>query len=257
MNGPFVGAGSVRHHRLRPVDHAFAYPIGFLLLPLRSLRSAPCPALRRNRFALVSFHDADHGDGGGDCLAWIEELLQSEGIADADGEIWLQCLPRMLGHAFKPASVWYCHRADGTLAAAVVEVHNTFGERHCYLLSGPDLRFGVEQAAAKVFHVSPFCRVEGQYRFRFLRTDLGAGSTHPPRVVVRIEHDDAQGPVVLTSISGALRPLTAGAMRAVFWRMPWMGLAVVARIHWQAMRLWLRRVPWFAKPPPPERRVTR
>lgn len=240
---PLIGIGQVRHRRLRPVRHAFAYPSFFLLLPMRRLRTEPEPALRRNRFAWAGFHDRDHGDGRADCLAWFEQLLADAGIGDADGEVWLHCLPRMLGHAFKPVSFWYAHRADGSLAAIVAEVNNTLGERHAYLLAQPGLRWGQELRADKVFHVSPFCRVEGRYRFRFLRTD--------ERTVVRIEHDDADGPVLLTSVSGRLQPLDTASLRGVLWRMPLHTLAIVAHIHWQALRLWWRGVPLFTKPAPP------
>ncbi|EHR73414.1 hypothetical protein BurJ1DRAFT_4628 [Burkholderiales bacterium JOSHI_001] len=249
-----LGLGEVRHTRLRPVHHAFAYPIWFVLLPLRSLRRAPAMALPRNRRGWVSFHDADHGDGGPDCLAWVEQLLQAHGVNDADGEVWLHTFPRVLGFVFKPVSFWYCHRADGSLAAVLAEVNNTFGERHCYLLDGPGLGFGHEMAARKVFHVSPFCSVQGSYRFRFMRTDLGQDSG---RTVVRIDHHDEAGALLHTSVSGYLSPLTAPALRQAFWRMPLLTLGVVARIHWQALQLTLQRVPFFRKPRPPVDLVTR
>jgi len=134
----------------------------------------------------------------------------------------------------------------------VVEVNNTFGERHCYLLCGPELAFGVELRANKVFHVSPFCQVQGQYRFRFLRSSAGV-----PRLVARIDHDDLDGPLLQTSVSGALRPYSASAARRLFVGMPWMTLGVVLRIHWQALRLWLKRVPFFSKPEPARPFVSR
>lgn len=253
---PQLGIGRVRHLRLRPARHGFDYPTFFLLLPMRRLRAQPCAVLPRNRFGLISFADRDHGDGGGDSLAWFEALLQREGIGDADGEVWLHCYPRVLGYVFKPVSVWYAHRADGSLAAVLAEVNNTFGERHCYLLGGPALAFGREVRAAKVFHVSPFCRIQGDYRFRFMRTDLHH-NTGPPRTVVRIEHHDAEGALLLTSICGNLAPLTQARVRAAFFGMPLMGLSLIARIHWQALRLALKRVPFFAKPEPPDHFVTR
>ena len=239
-----IGTGQVRHARLRPVANRFAYPTYFLMLPMRSLREAPCTALPRNRFGLLSFHDRDHGDGRDDSLAWLDELLAREGIADAGGEAWLHCYPRVLGHTFKPVSFWYCHRLDGSLAAIVVEVNNTFGERHCYVLAGPQLAHGRELSVAKAFHVSPFCAVAGHYRFRFLRDG-------DRRTVVRIDHDDADGLLLRTSVSGRLAPLTAASSRAAFFGMPLMTLGVVARIHWQAVRLWAKRVPWFSKPRAP------
>ncbi len=243
-----IATGVVRHHRWRPHDHAFEYPTYFLLLPMRTLRSAAQPALRRNAFGLLSFHDRDHGDGRADALAWLDELLAAEGLA-ADGEVWLQTYPRILGYVFKPVSFWYCHRADGSLAAVVAEVNNTFGERHCYLLSGPDLAWGREMRAHKVFHVSPFCDVQGSYRFRFMRT--------ADRVVARVDHDDDTGPLLQTSVSGHLQPLSAGSVRAAFWGMPLLTLAVMARIHWQALQLWRKQVPFFRKPAPPQAFVTR
>jgi DUF1365 family protein len=282
---PLMGFGQVRHTRLRPTRHAFVYPTCFLLLPMRSLAQAARPSaagdtevikndsyksisaggtvpFRLNTKAGISFFDCDHGDGRGPerggALAWLDELLLREGIADATGEVWLHCYPRVLGFAFKPVSFWYCHGPaveDGTappLRAIVVEVNNTFGERHCYLLENP--RYGHEAVADKVFHVSPFCRVEGRYRFRFMRAHhAGQHCT-----VARIEHDDANGQLLLqTSVSGQLQPLTAQTLRRALWRYPAMTLAVVARIHWQALRLWAKRVRFFSKPVPPETFVTR
>lgn len=249
MNQPQLGIGQVRHTRLRPARNAFAYPTFFLLLPMRSLRAGAPTALPHNRRGALSFWDADHGDGRADALAWLEQLLQAEGIHDADGEVWLHCYPRVLGYAFKPVSFWYAHRADGSLRAIVAEVNNTFGERHCYLLDAPAL--GQELAADKQFHVSPFCKVEGRYRFRFMfdrpRT----------RTVVRIDYDDADGALLQTSVSGRLEPVTAQAMRRALWSHPFMTLAVIARIHWQALRLAVKRVPFFSKPEPPAAFVTR
>ena len=266
---PLIGTGQVRHTRLRPVLHHFAYPTYFLMLPMRRLRATPSPGLARNRFGLISFHDCDHGDGRADSLAWLEELLAREHVPGADGEVWLHCYPRVLGHTFKPVSFWYCHRADAGLAAIVVEVNNTFGERHCYLLRA-DARseapaFGRDLCAAKVFHVSPFCAIEGSYRFRFMRTGMfppddrprNDGQVPPARTVARIDYHDTHGLLIRTSVSGTLRPLTPGRLRAAFFGMPLMTLGVIARIHWQAVRLWIKRVPFFRKPAPPKTFVTR
>ena len=252
---PLIGFGQVRHTRLRPARHAFSYPTFFLMLPLRGMKRNGGGALACNRAGWLSFHDADHGDGRdpqqGGALAWMESLLAAHGITDADGEIWLHCYPRVLGYAFKPVSFWYCHRADGSLRVIVAEVNNTFGERHCYLLEQP--RYGQALRAGKVFHVSPFCRVEGEYQFRFLRTERDG----VPHTVVRVDLHDAQGALLQTSVSGVLQPVTARSLRHALLGQPLMTLALITHIHWQALRLWLKRVPFFHKPAPPADFVTR
>jgi DUF1365 family protein len=235
---------------LRPAANVFSYPTFFLMLPLRSMAGQGSGALARNRAGWLSFHDSDHGKGGADCLAWIDELLAGEGLS-APGEVWLHTYPRMLGYTFKPVSFWYCHDEAGRLRAIVVEVNNTFGERHCYLLDAP--RYGQTLQARKVFHVSPFCRVEGQYRFRFMRTRRDGRA----RTVARIDYDDEQGPLLKTSVAGTLEVLNAASVRRAVWSYPAMTLGVMARIHWQALKLWLKRVPFIHKPEPPQRFLTR
>ncbi len=251
-NRALIGFGQVRHTRHRPRRNAFDYPTCFLMLPMRSLRANGPGTLARNRRAALAFHDADHGAGGPDALAWIEQLLQQHAIDGADGEIWLHTYPRVLGHTFKPVSLWYCHRADGSLRAIVAEVNNTFGERHCYLLDAP--RYGVPCRADKVFHVSPFCPVRGEYRFVFMRAQHGGAD----RTVARIDyHDEAGGQVLIaTSVSGTLQPLNEQTRRQALWGHPLLTLAVIARIHWQAVRLWVKRTPFFRQPAPPADFVT-
>jgi DUF1365 family protein len=256
-NVPHIGFGHVWHTRLRPRRHRFIIPTFFLLLPMRTLHERPAQAgvLALNRPGLLAFRDADHGDGRGPerggALAWLDDLLCREGIHDARGEVWLHCYPRVLGYSFKPVSFWYCHRLDGSLRAIVAEVNNTFGERHAYLLD--DACYGRELQVRKAFHVSPFCQDEGGYRFEFRRTGpLGLQATR-----VRIEFQDAQGPLLLTGIGGRLQPLDAAARRRALWRYPFMTLGVIVRIHWHALLLWLKHTPFHSRPLPPAQSVTR
>ena len=248
---PLIGFGQVRHTRLKPARNAFAYPTYFLMLPLRTMHTSQTTTLAHNRIGWLSFFDCDHGDGRPNALSWLDELLLKEGIYDALGEIWLHTYPRVLGFAFKPVSFWYCHRVDGALRAVVVEVNNTFGERHCYFLDNPT--YGHEALADKVFHVSPFCTLEGNYRFRFMRASSGGIA----KTVARIDYDDASGPLIQTSVSGTLESVTKASLRKALWRYPAMTFGVVARIHWQAFRLLCKRIPFIPKPKPPEIFVTR
>lgn len=255
-----ISLGLVRHRRLRPAVNAFQYGVYTLMLPLRTLADASFSSrlCSRNRFNFLSFHDRDHGDGQTPLLSWIDNLLQSEGIHDADGEIWLQAFPRVLGYVFNPVSFWFCHRKDGELRAILCEVSNTFGEKHCYLLdTGSTLPWGVELTANKVFHVSPFCEVAGNYRFRFMHTTQIIDERHIQRMVARIDYADEQGPLLLTSISGTLQPASDKLLAFAFFRYPFMTLGVILRIHWQAAKLFVKRVPFFSKPVPPSSTVSR
>jgi DUF1365 family protein len=253
---PQLCFGQVRHARLRPSANAFAYGTYYLRLPLRTMgaQAPACALFSRSRFNLLSFHDADHGDGSTALTVWIDALLQREGVHDANGEIWLQAMPRVLGFVFNPVSFWFCHRRDGALRAVLCDVRNTFGERHFYLLDqGAAIADGAELSARKVFHVSPFCAVEGRYRFRFLRSCGRAQEA----TLACIDYDDASGPLLKTSVCGSGVPLSSASVARAFFGFPLMTVGVVVRIHLQALRLWLRRVPLFSKPQPPQQKVTR
>jgi DUF1365 family protein len=237
------------HRRLRPVVHAFSYPVFYVRLPLRRLAAAESAVFAVDRAGLMSFHQRDHGPRDGtSLLAWMQRLLRERGLPD-DGEIVLQTFPRVLGYVFNPVSFWFCHDRRGALIALLAEVNNTFGERHHYLLHNPDgkaLVDGQVLVADKALHVSPFCKVEGFYRFRL--------ALDAPTQRVRIDYADAGGMLLLTAITGQPRAWSAPALLGAFLRMPLLTLGVMARIHWQAMRLWLKKVPFHGmRPPTPQR----
>lgn len=251
--GPCLVAGEIMHRRARPVVNAFTYPAFCLRIPLSRLADLERRGVAWNRRGLVSFHDRDHGARDGSALEpWLRSLLAREGVA-CDGEIVLYAFPRMLGYVFNPVSFWACHDAAGRVCAVLAEVNNTFGESHCYLLAhddGTPIANGETLFARKVFHVSPFCEVTGEYSFRF---HFGE------RWLARIDYfDDPRlaDPLLATSVSGALQALPSRA-ESLFWRYRWFTLGVIARIHWQAVKLWLRRVPFLAKPPQAAQRLTR
>jgi DUF1365 family protein len=251
---PAVIHGQVMHRRRRPVDNAFRYPAFCLRLPLSCLGGLPALGIAHNDRGIVSFQDRDHGACDGSSLeTWIRALLAAQGV-DADGEIVLYAFPRMFGYAFNPVSFWVCHDHRGGIRAVLCEVRNTFGERHNYLLAHPDgrpLASGETLFARKRFHVSPFCEVKGRYAFRF---HFGGD-----RWLARIDYfdDDGMVPLLETAISGRAWALERQAVRSLPWRYRLFTFGVIARIHWQALRLVARRVPFFAKPDPPFERTTR
>ncbi len=245
--------GRVYHCRLRPVRHAFAYPVFLLRLPLSSLAGASRGVFSVDRWNLLSLRSSDHGARDGSPLEpWARNLFASEGIRGVDGEIILETFPRVLGYVFNPISIFYGHDSRGNLRAVLCEVSNTFGEHHNYLLQAPGGRpIGSREwlTADKVFHVSPFCEVDGHYRFRF----AGDATSR----FAQIDYHDADGKLLITTIDGHARPLTAASAARAFLSFPFLTAGVVARIHWQALKLWLKRVPWFSKPEPPIQETTR
>ena len=184
---------------------------------------------------LLSLMARDHGPRDGTPLEpWVRARLAEAGVRHADGEIVLQAFPRVLGYVFNPISIFHCHDREGGLRAVLCEVSNTFGERHDYLLAHPDGRaIGPRDwiRAAKVFHVSPFCEVKGHYRFRF------AGDER--HQFARIDYHDGDGKLLVTAIDGEARPVDAASLARAFFGYPLMTAGVIARIHWQALRLWL------------------
>jgi DUF1365 family protein len=252
VSAPCIAFGRVAHFRKRPARHGFAYPVFFLRVPLDHIDALSGPLFGVDRFNLFSFLRRDFGPRDGTALEpWARRILAEGRVAEADGEIVLQAFPRMLGYVFNPIGIWYCHDRAGALRAVICEVANTFGERHNYLLARADraaITPGDWLTAPKVFHVSPFCEVEGHYRFRF--------SARDGKHAARIDYHDRDGALLVTAISGDAQPLTTALLARTFVTYPFMTLFVTGRIHWHAVRLWLKRVPWFRKPAPPLQETT-
>lgn len=244
----------VFHARKRPRAHHFRYRVFYLCIRLSDLAVLGRGILSVDRFNLLSFHRRDHGPrDGGDLEAWIRGLLSRQGLTECtDGEIVLQCHPRLLGYVFNPISLWFCHDRQGGLRSVLCEVNNTFGERHLYLLAHADRRpIGADDwlETDKVFHVSPFLAVEGRYRFRF-RLDATA-------MRADIQYFDANGLNLVTYVEGHRLPLDRGHLAGRFMRHPFMTLAVILRIHYQAVRLCLKKAKFHKKPEPPRELLTK
>ena len=247
-----LGFGNVMHARMRPRAHRFHYGVFYLRTPLSQLKQANSRFFSVDKWNLLSLHRVDHGaKDGSDLEPWIRNLLRQENIC-AEGEIILQAFPRVLGYVFNPVSFWFCHDQQGLLRAVLCEVRNTFGEHHNYLVAHEDgrpIESDCSLQSRKVFHVSPFFDVAGDYRFSFSQQ----GTTQK----VRIDYYGAQGLLLATSVSGQAEKLTSKRLLYAFFRYPLMTFGVVARIHWQALKLWLKGAGYRAKPVPPTVETTR
>lgn len=244
--------GRVMHQRLRPRRHRHAYRVYELLLDLDELPAldARLRCFSVGRFNLFSFHARDYGDGSDtDLRSQIEVQLRTAGLPTG-GAIRLLTMPRLLGHGFNPLSVWFCH-APGSpaLQALIYEVNNTFGQRHSYLIPVDDGDAPViEQRCDKQLYVSPFNDMAQGYRFRI------APPGETVSVVVNVHA--AEGLVLKARLDGRRRRLTDTALLRVFLSHPLLTLKVVASIHWEALRLWIKRVPLHPRPEAPVRDLT-
>jgi DUF1365 family protein len=227
--------GQLVHARREPRRNVFRYPVAYWLLDLDEL-----PELDRrlrlvsvNGRNVVSFRDRDHFDGD---VALKDAVRRFAGDPSIERVLCLTQL-RVLGYVFNPVSFYWCYRADGELACMVAELNNTFGERLPELLPGPSLAYEHD----KRLHVSPFFGLDQRYRYSF--------STPAETVYARIEvHEDGRMPLQAV-LSGSRRELTNAAVLRFLARYPLMPLQVIALIHWQALRLFLRGVPFHRKPP--------
>ncbi|TAG02469.1 MAG: DUF1365 domain-containing protein [Betaproteobacteria bacterium] len=244
MSRAAIIVGEVTHERERPAKHAFTYPLFCVRLPLQEL-SAINQVLPVNRSGLTSFQERDHGmRDGSSLLAWIRRVLTEHDliVADTPIDVELVTFPRILGYVFNPVSFWICRDTEKHVLAVLVEVRNTFGQGHSYLLT-PTGKLGLVSGetlfATKQLHVSPFNQVVGSYAFRF--------NFAPEQWLARIDYDDGKGHLLHTHISGRAQPLSKSNLRAALIRFPLQSVAVVARIHWQALRLAIKRVPFYGK----------
>lgn len=234
--------GDVMHARLRPIGrhsgHRFSYRVMSLLIDLDRLPDADrqSPLFGVNRAALYSFHERDHGPRDGSSLrAHAERRAAEHGIDLAGGSVLLLCYPRLLGYTFNPLSVYFCTRADATLALIMYEVRNTFGDIHAYALPVKPCDVsaaGIRQSQDKLFYVSPFLEMAMRYHFRI----------SPPgeQVKLRILETDREGPLLAATFSGRRRALTTAALARAFVALPLVTVKIIAAIHWEALRLWLK-----------------
>jgi len=244
--------GWVYHQRIRPRRHRLRYRAYWLLLDLDEIDSIAqrLTIFSHNRGNLLSFHDKDHGTGSSPALRpQIEAHLQAAGLAEAGHRIKLLCMPRVLGYGFNPISIYFCHKANGDLAALVYEVSNTFGERHSYLIPrkpSPDPI--VRQRCDKRLYVSPFLDMEMNYDFRLAEPGEALS--------VSVLGSNANGPIIFASMKAHRFPLSNAHLLRAMCTHPLLTQKVIGAIHWEALRLWLKGLKLRSRPSAPEMPVT-
>jgi DUF1365 family protein len=258
-DGSALYVGGVVHHRVHGIQHTLRYRLFMLLLDIDTAeaRIRPLRWLSHGRFGLMSWRARDHGDRSATPLRQqVETHLTAAGIDIAGGPVRLLCMPRILGYGFNPLAVYFCHRADGTLAALLYEVTNTFHERHSYLVAVPSprpsdagaVRTPIRQTTEKTFFVSPFMDMDLTYDFTVHAPDQAVS------VVVAVRRGDT--PILTASFAGGRRPLTDRELFRAWITHPLLTWKVMAGIHWEALRGMLKGAKYRNRDKPPAHPVT-
>lgn len=233
---------TVMHQRLRPKRHGFSYRVFYLWLDLDELDvlDRQLPLFSRNRFNLFAFYDRDHlGGTSAQVKTGLLELLGSRGVdASKVQKVRMIAFPRVLGHIFNPVTFFYCFDGNDSPLCAVAQVTNTFGEQKCYVLDARDAT-GFRLITPKHFYVSPFSSLELKFDFQLRLPD--------EKLRIAVDDHDEEGRVLVSTLTGTRRELTNTALAACAVKYPLLTLKVIFLIHWHALRLWLKRLPWFAK----------
>lgn len=238
--------GKVQHRRARPFTYELEHDVCYVALDLQELDevAARFRLVGRNRRAVLGFRDADHLPGGSSDLDRdVRAILATDGVDPAGWRIVLITNLRVFGYVFNPASFYLCRDAAGELRRVIVEVHNTFGERHLYVLRPGDdgdaaaFRAGMD----KDFFVSPFISIDGRYAVH-VRDDAGG-----LRIAIALRQD--VGHMLSTSLVLRRRPMTDRSLLSMLLRFPLLPQRTIALIHLHAVRLWLRGAPFFRHGP--------
>lgn len=251
MTAPEFIPGVTTHRRRGGPDNAFRYSVDYVLIDPRD--TGPLPLLfSRNRYNLMALHDRDHGGrpGHGEGLAWARLIFEKSGVCFSQNtRVLLLAQPRFAGYGFNPVSFWLAMEGD-ELLAVIAEVNNPFGDRHSYLCARSDrapIQPGDRLTADKVFHVSPFQRVAGTYRFGF--------KIQADRIAISIVLDDGDHGLAAT-LAGPRQKLTNHAILISSLRRPAGALRTIALIYWQALKLKLKGARYRTRSEPPTTEVT-
>ena len=253
---PGVYAGEVVHQRFAPKPHRLSYSIFQVLLDLDHIDDdlRRLKTFSRNRFNLFGFYDRDHGPDQADTQASLKDrmaaMLSAKGLYTAGDRIFILTMPRVLGFAFNPISLYFVQNADDIVTAVVYQVNNTFGDRHSYVLKVTDGGRHIRQHAGKKLHVSPFMETRDMaYDF-----DLTAPEDRFA-LNIRLVRKSSQK-MLFASFVAERRSLSDKTLLSLFAGMPLMTLKVVWGIHWEALKIGLKGIGLKPKPPTPKSSVS-
>jgi len=232
--------GRVMHHRIRPKRHHFIYRMSTLLIDIDRIADVDrrLRLFSAERFNLFSFYNEDHGPrDGGPLRPWVEAELKTSEISAEPARILLLAMPRFLGYVFNPLSIYYCYDDNEQLHTIIYEVKNTFKEQHSYVLAvsaSADSTERFYQRCAKDFYVSPFIQAEADYRFSI----NNPGNNLDVRIVETVD----AGALLVATLQGRRSPLTDGRLFIQALSHPFLTQKVIASIHYEALRLWLKGI---------------
>ena len=236
-----IYTGKVIHKRFKPKEHYFKYNVFSLLIDLNELEEINkyIKFFSYNKFNIISFYDKDHGDRDGSSIKlWVKKNLKSIGIMTEDISIKLLCYPRIFGYVFNPLSTYFIYNKHSELISIFYEVKNTFGEQHTYIFKAQDEKT-VQNKCKKKFYVSPFIEMDCEYHFKTLN----------PReqLSVVINQNDKDGKLLFASQDGVSKDFNNKNLILSYLTHPLMTFKIIGAIHYEAFKLWAKRIKLIAK----------
>tara|TARA_B100000965_G_scaffold31760_1_gene23487 strand:- start:778 stop:1545 length:768 start_codon:yes stop_codon:yes gene_type:complete len=242
INNSCIYIGDVIHKRFRPKQHFFRYKVFSLFIDLSELKKIEKEVsfFSYNKFNLISFFDIDHGSRDGESLEkWVKKNLAKIQIYNENIKIKLLCYPRIFGYVFNPLSIFFIYDENNYLISILYEVKNTFGEQHTYVFKTEKNRNLTENSCNKKFHVSPFIEMDCKYFFKILNPEQ--------KLSVIINQSDNEGKLLFASQDGVKRELNSKNLIFSYISHPLMTFKVIAAIHFEAFKLWLKGIRFVKK----------
>ena len=233
--------GNVIHKRFKPKEHFFKYKVFSLFIDLSELNELndKLKFFSLNKFNLISFYEKDHGDRDGLSLfEWVKKNLINNEISADNIKVKLLCYPRIFGYVFNPLSIFFVYDKSSKLIAILYEVKNTFGEQHTYVFKTNDEKV-IQNSCKKQFYVSPFIEMNCDYSFKILKPE--------EQLSVVINQSDEEGKLLFASQDGIAQEFNNKNLIISFLSHPLMSFKVIVAIHYEAFKLWIKRIKLVTK----------